>query len=190
MYSINPDNITNYEMSDLDLQGFILFAIAVVNKTAKGTKEKLEKFLEYAHDIEEAEDHFSAILNIRKRETIFEAVERFKFGNHKMKAAGFEAIAQSGFDLRTCSIEDLESIPGIAEKTSRFFILHSRKDAQVACLDTHIKKWMELQGFEIPKNLKGRNYLKLEAEFLKLASSSGMSPAELDLKIWLQYRKG
>jgi len=73
-------------------------------------------------------------------------------------------------------------------KTSRCFILHSRKDSRYAGLDTHILKFLKGYGFKVPKATPAKKkYLELEQQFLYIADSQNKSPAELDLEVWNAY---
>lgn len=71
-------------------------------------------------------------------------------------------------------------------KTSRFFVMHTRRNAtEYACLDTHILRWLGNKGHEVPKTTpSGQKYLDLEKLFLDYANDMGMMPATLDLQIW------
>jgi thermostable 8-oxoguanine DNA glycosylase len=87
-------------------------------------------------------------------------------------------------------VEELEKIPGLGLKTSRFFLLHSRKDQQVAVLDTHILRWMRSRGWKAPKATPPlKKYKELEVAFLMECVWSGMTPATLDLFIWKMGQK-
>jgi thermostable 8-oxoguanine DNA glycosylase len=68
--------------------------------------------------------------------------------------------------------------------------LHSRKNARIACLDTHVLKWLSYYtGQEIPKQTPTKNkYLELEKFFLNICDVMKTTPAELDLKIWNKQR--
>jgi thermostable 8-oxoguanine DNA glycosylase len=92
-------------------------------------------------------------------------------------------------NLATCTPQELEAITGIGEKTSRFFILHTRKNARVAAIDTHMLKYLRAVGVgDVPdKSPKGATYLRLEKQFIELADKSGMSIADFDLMIWNFY---
>ena len=94
-------------------------------------------------------------------------------------------------DLKTVSAAELEQVFGIGPKTARFFILHTRRNAEVACLDTHILRYMrEELGIRTPKSTpSGKKYLELEQAFLAHAKELGRDVAELDLDIWTRYTK-
>ena len=122
-------------------------------------------------------------------EQLAERLKAAGLGCYNLKGRGFHTITKMGLDLRTCTAEDLERCPGIGLKTSRFFILHTRRAARVACLDTHILRWLSDLGYKAPKvtpNSK-KVYRELEAIFLGLARKKRMSPARLDLAIWRKY---
>ena len=94
-------------------------------------------------------------------------------------------------DLETCTAEDLEAIPGIGQKTSRFFITHSRPNQNYAILDTHILAWLKSLGYnDIPKSTPaGKRYQEIEQLFLFEAKKRNVSAADLDLQIWKERSK-
>ena len=183
---IDPINITNYEATDNELQELILFCIAVFNKNANQTAIKLEKFLEFCHLRRRHLSHFDAVRRVARTIPMFELVSRFKFGNTTTKSKGFDEIVSLPIDLRTCTPEELEAVSGIGMKTSRFFILHTRRNARVACLDTHVLRWLRNIGCEnIPKNTPSKKaYLRIEQMFLSLADELQIDPAKVDLTVW------
>jgi endonuclease III len=86
------------------------------------------------------------------------------------------------------TIEELESVYGVGSKTARFFVLHSRPDANVACLDTHILKWLNEKGYNVPKSTPSKKkYSEIEKLFLQEAIIHQMTPADLHLTIWKSY---
>lgn len=190
---IVPEKFTNYKLNDNGLQEYALFSLMVFNKNANQTAAKLEQFLEWAHmlptDSGKPLDHFAAIRRRMKKRTAFEMVTKFRFGNTTVKSDGLECLVNGDFDLRKATPEELEVIPGYGMKTSRFFILHTRRNARVACLDTHILEWLSYYtGYEVKKSPSKNKYLELEKVFLGIADAMNVSPADLDLKIWNKQR--
>lgn len=188
---IIPEKFTNYNLNKKGLEEHILFSLMVFNKNANQTAVKLDSFLKYCQRTSSENGHFDAIKATRSidRCSYRDFVERFRFGNTTVKSDGLQALVSSDLDLRTCSPAELEEIPGFGMKTSRFFILHTRPNAQVACLDTHILNWLSYYtSYDVKKSPSKNKYLELEQVFLKIADSMNVSPADLDLKIWNKQR--
>lgn len=187
---IDPVKVTDYNRTKEQLEELLLFCIAVAGKNATRTAIYLEKLLEYGRDFSDGSP-FEVILAIRKRENLAELMRAYGFGCFNIKSKGFYEAATCGYDLATCSVEQLESLYGVGMKTARYFILHTRQNARVACLDTHVLKWLSYYtGYEVPtKGAPSRKkYLELEQVFLRIADVMKISPADLDLKIWNKQR--
>jgi len=188
---IDPVNFTNYNLSDKQLQEYILFAIAVSGKNAITTAKTLDKFLLHIKQMVNDEDLFNCIKEMSKTFSLSELLKSFGFGCYNLKSKGFLEIASSGLDLRNCSTLDLEEISGIGMKTSRFFILHTRPNAKVSCLDVHILRWMKRYGYEnIPVQTPSskKMYMDIEEKFLQLCEKLNKDPATMDLEIWNSER--
>lgn len=94
--------------------------------------------------------------------------------------------------LRLAEIDDLESLPGVGPKTSRFFKLWVDPEAEVAALDVHVMRWLRSNGFpEAPKKTppQGRQYRKWERIFVNVAKSRDMTPRQLDNVVWYSGTK-
>ena len=85
----------------------------------------------------------------------------------------------------------LEEIPGVSFKTSRFFILHSRMNAECVPLDTHILKFLRDKGIPcVPKVTPSskRKYDELEKLAVGALKTLGYSTlAKADLETWKKY---
>ena len=188
---INPKKITDFNRTKADLELFAIFAVCVAGKKAQQTADKVN-------------DHFRDTETPTKRLTPFETIKSLikirvfgaylqmaKVGQYKRIYRALRDLAESGIDLKTCSVEDLEAIHGIGPKTSRFIIMHSRPNQRLATLDTHILRWMRDQGIETPKATpqSKKLYKELEQKFLTLCDKRAILPSQLDLKIWKQYSK-
>jgi len=191
---IDPTTITNYNRTEAELEEFLLFCIMVAGKNAKQTAKKLDSFLFTACAIGEMTP-FEWLEHLAKLESngisktpMKNCMTTHKLGQYKRLERAFKGILQFKNRLKEVSVEELESVSGIGSKTSRFFVLHSRPDQQVAVLDTHILKWMYSQGYDVPKSTppKGR-YGLIEKQFLTEAWKHEKTPAEFDLEIWKQY---
>jgi len=183
---IDPANITNYNLTESELEEVLIFWICVAGKTAATIAKGVEK-----------------LLTDLKGGTPFAKIKRYGYdrlpnklkecgiGCYTLKAKYLWALVNSNLDLRTCSLEDLESISGIGRKTSRCFVMHSRRDSKCAGLDTHILKFLRSKGHEVPISTPGskKKYLEVEQVFLKYAQASGETVADFDLNIWRNYAK-
>lgn len=200
------DNPTIYARTDYELEEFLLFSIMVAGKTAKTTQKALARFLGEPDHRTPIGKVYSWIMDGSLEQRLKDA----RTGNYTKLIKAFKelfpAIIGWVWDrrgvgstttefihpFRTVTIEELESIHGIGPKTSRFFILHSREGERLAVLDTHILKWLakEHPDLKIPKSTpSGTQYKTLEQVFLADCDRLRRTPAELDLEIWLEYRK-
>ena len=116
------------------------------------------------------------------------AMKMHKLGQYNRISNAFKGILKFKDNLKNVTIDELEGIKGIGSKTARFFILHSRPDAKVAVLDTHILKWLNEKGYKVPKATPAKKkYAEIEKLFLTEAINHQMTPADLDLTIWKSY---
>ena len=190
---IDPEKVTNYEQTDRQLEEFILFWVCAAGKNGRTAARCLDNLLNSigGHDI----GPFNAIKiwgYYEHPETLEGWPEMLRdngIGCYTSKAKTMFQLAVSGLNLHTCTASDLESIYGIGCKTSRCFIMHSRKDAQVAGLDTHMLKYLREMGYDdVPKSTPtGKKYLTNQDRVLSLAKEAGMTPAEFDLWVWNKY---
>lgn len=170
---IAPDDITKYDRTDWELMEFWLFCCVVAGKNSKVQARKLDEF-------------FYAVMN----GGIEQALRKVKMGQYNRLVPIFEQTYGTPIEFfRIASPQYLsDKFKGVGPKTSRFFVLHSRENAQVAALDTHILSWLRDQGYDAPKATPSEpKYSELEKIFLTHAWKVEMSPAEFDLMIWKQY---
>lgn len=179
---INPYSITNFERSQAELEEFLLFCVCVAGKNAIIQAQKLNDFLA----LEEGDTPFQKIANMSKKLMIWPNLQKVKMGQYDRIGHAFCELRW--FDVNNISIEDIESIPGIGPKTSRFFMVHSRPNQRYGVLDTHILRYMREQGIKTPKATPDKKqYSKYEKLFLDLVPE-GMSVAEFDLELWKSGR--
>ena len=187
---VDPVNITDYNLSNERLEEYILFCIAVAGKNALTTSRNLERLLQHLH-WEARVEGWKPFEVVRRfsRDYLSEKMKEFGIGCYGLKSIGFYQICRKKIDLRACTPAQLEECDSIGPKTSRFFILHTRKKAKVACLDTHILKWLKELGHDVPGSSpqSTKKYAEIEAIFLEIARKKRMSPAKLDLMIWRKY---
>ena len=188
---INPKKITNFNRTKADLELFAIFAVCVAGKKSQQTADKVNNHFRDTQTPTKQLTPFETIESLVKIKVFGAFLQMAKFGQYKRIYRALRDLAESGIDLKTCTVEDLEAIHGIGPKTSRFIIMHSRPKQRLATLDTHILRWMRDQGIDTPKATpqSKKLYQKLEQKFLTLCDKCGMIPSQLDLKIWKQYSK-
>lgn len=186
--AVDPIKFTNFALDTNGLEEYILFSIGVAGKPALTISRLLEELLTK----KESESPFESIKQFKSEKKLCSIMKKVGFGCYTLKSRGFWWIANSGIDLANCTVDELEECPGIGMKTSRFFVMHTRDDeCNVACLDTHILKYMRDQGYEdIPKQTPARRrYLEIQEDFLNICRSKDVHPAVFDLQIWNEYRE-
>jgi len=181
---IDPENVTNFERTESELQEFFLFAVVAAGKTAIIQAGKLEEFLTPAWN--RGITPFEYIRELSEKDHLRSMVCEVKLGQYNRITAAFESALE--YDLTTATTEDLEKIPGVGPKTSRFFLLHTRPFQQFAVLDTHILAWLgdNVEGLAVPKATpqSASRYRSLEKVFLEQAKKLNMKPEDLDIQIW------
>lgn len=188
-YLIDPDNITNFDSSSDELELVLLFWICAAGKKAKTAARNLCRLMERGRDRFRLDSPFAIVRSFGNE--LPEALKFHGIGCYNNKGRSMLELAHSALDLKSCSVSELEGIRGIGPKTSRCFLVHSRRGARHAGLDTHILKYMGEMGVSVPKSTpNGRRYLELEKKFLEMADASGKTVAEFDLEIWRHYSSG
>jgi thermostable 8-oxoguanine DNA glycosylase len=179
------------KLVDLDLEEFLLFALLVANKPAGLTARKLDVLLSTV----QSGSPLHRVAAMEKAGVLEQNLRAVGTGQYTRILAAIRYLIHRmpRLDLRTCTIEDLERVPGIGPKTARFFLLHSREGMRCAALDTHLLKFLRDSGVEdVPVSTppSGATYRRLEEVFLKICDQVGSDPATLDLAIWNTYSKG
>lgn len=185
-FLVDPDNITDYNLSDDGLELVLLFWIAAAGKNAKTSARALNALLEEGSQKFGSSRPFEIIIGYG--DTLAESMKKQGMGCYNNKSRSMSFLANSGINLRTCNATELETVPGIGPKTARCFLIHSREGVRHAGLDTHVLKYMRDLGFDVPKSTPtGKKYIELENLFLELADKSGLEVADFDLQIWRRY---
>ena len=195
---ITPNQITNFNRTETELEEFLLFSILVAGKKAEMQAKKLDSFIGHAMmvvgispfdwlqhlvDLEKDNPYYN-----EKKNPLMSCMMNHKLGQYKRLYKAFKGILDFKGRLSKVTIEELESVYGIGSKTARFFVLHSRPDQKVAVLDTHILKWMKSLGYDAPKTTPSKKkYGEVERWFLLEAENHKMTPAKLDLQVWKDY---
>jgi thermostable 8-oxoguanine DNA glycosylase len=204
---VDPDDITQYDLSNSQLEAHLLFWVLAAGKNAKTAARALDKFLDLALfkinrcEMFEVTPHqrramleaffpFARIRELTSRQfDIGLMLKSCGAGCYNNKARTFKELAYSGFDLKTCSTDDLETIYGLGKKSSRCFIIHSRPNQKVAGLDTHVLSFLRDCGHPVPKSTpqSAKSYKRIERLFIDLCARLNEPIASVDLAIWKHY---
>ncbi len=192
---IDPYNV-DIDWSDDGLEEFLIQCICVCGKSAVQTAIKVDALLQDINPKHRKETHFHAILNHAYHyETLDAKLRKHKIGQYKRITKALAEVAykfRSPGSLRSTTVADLESLPGIGPKTARYFGMYGLKIQGIAVIDTHILKFLRDMGIEkVPKSTpSSKRYLELERVFLEICEERGRTAADLDLAIWKAYTDG
>ena len=173
------------------LQKKFLYCVIVAGKTAEFAKEKLQEW-EWGSYVKEGELPFQAIRRLNQNNQLRQSFEESKTGNYTKLTRACQEIIKSDINLKTCDPEELEQIYGVGPKTSRFFVMWTRDDEEYGILDTHILKWLQEQGYDVPDDTPQNKdrYKNIQNIFLNEAKNRKMEPRELDFMIWNNRASG
>lgn len=197
---IDPNAVTKFDRTNAELLEYWLFCLFVRGKNADVQAAKLQQFIECVCDLTGKVDLDIALKDMTYCKhvnyyTVCSALRTVKAGQYHTLAAAIEQtvqrIAEDPDFLQTATASDLESIRGVGPKTARYFLLHTRKNARVAALDTHILRYLGYRtDMKVPKTTPtGKKYAELEDAFLLMADFEGVDPAAMDLAIWQASRE-
>ena len=175
------------ERTDEELEWLFLLGVCVAGKQAYIIQEKMKVFANGRTDL------FAYIRELRAAGRFEARLREVKMGKYRIIQACFEGLFERDLDLRKCTLADLEALPGIGPKTSRFFVGYSRPGQRVAILDVHILRFLAEQGVEnVPRQTpqSAKRYAELEEEYLKIADRLEVDPTQLDDVLWKDRAKG
>lgn len=185
---INPEKISNFNLTVPELEENILFWVCAAGKNGVTAAKCLDKLLTQLRCEYGGLTPFSSI-NYTKSGNLAFHMKEAGIGCYNNKAVTFQQLASSAIDLQTCTVYDLMSIKGIGPKTARAFLVHTREAQKFAVIDTHVLKFLRHQGIIAPKSTpSGKKYNELEKVFLNICDLRGLEAADLDLAIWNHYR--
>lgn len=187
-FIVDPYDITNSQRTESELQTFLVFAICVAGKTASVISNKVDDFFR-GYGLQATA--FDIIRDMIDKGALEANLRRVKMGKYGLLCKALPMLVNAGFHLGSVTPSQLETIPGIGMKTSRFFILHSRPKARIAVVDTHLLKYLRARGIpNVPDTIPtGKRYLELEQIILDLADEISVPPDQFDLRIWTWYSR-
>lgn len=190
---IDPTKITNFNLNDHQLEEMILFWVCAAGKNGVTAARCLDELLctwqDTTKKFKKNPSPFDIIVAIINNGNLPAEMKKAGIGCYHNKSKTFISLINKRFDLKRCTVVDLESVYGIGPKTARCFLIHSRANQQYAGLDTHVLKFLRDKGHHVPKSTPtGKKYRELELIFLDYVKDSGKTVADFDLIIWNDYR--
>jgi len=181
---LNPQN---FNRTQKELEEFLLLCIFVAGKSSKIQFNKLEDFVNL---LPPTETYFESLSKLSIAEIKNKLIE-VKTGQYDRLSGCLFILSRKNLDLKQCTCEELEAIPGIGFKTSRFFVTYSRPTTNYAILDVHILAWLKTKYPKTPKATPSnkKEYLKYEQYFLDECAKPDLTPQELDIQIWRERQK-
>lgn len=185
---IDPRAITNFYRTEAQLEELIMFCVSVCGKKAMQQAAKLDRVLSQ-RSADESPFEFWRRLRKPKRRRLLEVA---KIGQYTRITSAFESLIDLEESLTTISLERLVSVPGVAYKTGTFFLLHSRPDYELPCLDTHnlaLLRDLEIESVPVSSPANRNAYYTWANVYLDAKSkiSPYTSLADFDLIVWRVY---
>ena len=195
--TVDPYNITKYDRTKTELECFLLFCIVVAGKTAYIQARKLDEFLTSVNTRLMMPEHINPFQSLKSAEQhgiLMQEIQKAKLGQYKKIYKAFKYITENSYDLTKTTPDQLELIPGVGMKTSRFFLLHSDINYKdyIAILDTHILKFIkENIDNRAPKSTPTIKvtYKYWEDLFLYWCQCNNKNVADFDLEVWKSYAR-
>lgn len=191
---INPEKISNFNLTTPELEENILFWVCAAGKNGMTAAKSLNKMLKFlgdmfSHHLSPFELLREATCRDREHGSLPGLMKLCGIGCYNNKAETFKLLVSAALNLKTCTVDELMAIKGIGPKTARAFLVHTREAQKFAVIDTHVLKFLRHQGIMAPKSTpSGKKYNELEQVFLTICHLRGLDVADLDLTVWNHYR--
>lgn len=177
-----------------ELEAYLLYVMTMANWEAKKAYDSLNRFLS-----ESTESPFAYIKMLNAQEKLLHKMQEARIFRANQKQRYFQAASEFTQDLRTASIEQLETIKGVGAKSSRYFVNFTRVDADEVHPDTHIIKGLIAHGVDVPKDKNGKpripsdakakNFKLIVLAFRNIAQEYGLKNREMDYEWWRHFNK-
>ena len=199
---IDPTQITKFDRTQAELEWFLLFCISTAGKNATVTAKKINDGIDFTHRVKRFQS--MGIYSIGCSDTMainyeycadwmVDFAQVVKLGKYDLIRKSSENIFKNEIHKRldTVTLEELLEIPGVGNKTARFFLMHSRPGFTGAVIDTHIHGWLEkVCQSELPKPTTDAKYKSLERLWLSMTEVffPGLPLHVADLATWILMR--
>ena len=183
--------LPTYCSDTYEKQYFLIFSIIVAGRNAKMAVEKTWRLLEFTWG---EETPFDLIKHYIDNKTLTQKLKSLKIGQYTRIEKALRDIIN--LNVETCTLDDLLACHGVGNKTARFFLLNTRKDAEYAVLDTHVLKWLNnLLGNwrSVPKSTPTSESRYALWEYKAIQAMKKEYPertlAQADFEIWKTFAK-
>lgn len=181
-----------------ELEVFLIHCIIVAGKSAPFGNAKTTALLKGSN----GQTPFDYLRAKLKDGSLREWLQTVKTGNYGKMYTALLHLTLDYVNLETCTLEQLEAIPYIGLKTSRYFLMYTRPENEtndMAVIDTHALKWLkkdpwaqkrlaQLGVTEVPDSTPPRTakklYLKLQRVICEDAKRKGMTARAWDANNW------
>lgn len=191
---IIPTQIINYSRGWRELFEFAVFAVSVAGKNSDMTAKKVDALfsdptfwttisIQYQTP-PNTEDKYRNYVDIIK-----DLLKKHKIGQYNRLGRVVFLLNQISEQLDTVLFNDLVNIKGIGPKTAAFFILHSRPNANIPVIDTHMVKYMASKGIEVKVTSNLERYIAYAELVSKQIAIDypNNTLAQADLAIWTKF---
>lgn len=186
---INYKQPHNYQRNVTQLLEHLVWCTAIAGKSSATITPRFNKMLEKQSINSVIRSHGNRIRSLLKE---------YGLGQYNRLSRCWSEIGFGSIDNVKCSTgaflkhaprEHLTLIHGLGIKTASFFIQSTREHSDVAVLDVHILRWLaeEFPKYPVPSSTPQDidEYTRLEAMFIGASALLKLTPAELDLQLWL-----
>lgn len=196
---INPKEITDLNRTKAQKEKFLLFCVLCAGKSSDVMAEKLEQLLEPVNSgpprFELKATPLDYLVNLLRNGRLREVLEKHKIGKYKLLTDFVTYLRdwpiRAALTVTEQDRSTLVHAPGISYKTASLYRMHCFGD-RIACLDTHVLRWLRVQGFKgVPKASPSNwdVYRHWENVFLGECYKREVEPNHFDLDLWKQATK-
>lgn len=179
---ITDENLINFRRTRKELEIFWLYCGFSVGKNRAQAQRALAALL----DMGRGKTPFDRIRYLIQNGTLRKCLEATRIGAWNRLERFLRQSVTQPLDLVNASVDQLQSIHGIAAAKSRLFVLCTRENARCAVLDRHILSFLRDKGHSVPESTPGskKEYERIERLWLAEVDKSGLTPAQFNLKRW------
>lgn len=189
---IDPLKVTDYERNSDALKEFAIFCICVAGKNSDQTARKVDALVRNPKFLTELSLQYHIPQNTQKGYQFHVAniagfLRQVKMGQYDRIARAIVELNQ--LDLHRVTFEQLTNVFGIGPKTAAFFLLHTRRDATVPVVDTHVVKYMATKAITMKVTSDRKKYAMnaQEVAFHLAKDFPNKTLAEADQFVWNVY---